>query len=161
MELLIWAFLLEERARAHIDKSKSVAINTLYGTRSVIMSLKKCVFDCEGKITLFSIPKNPALRKQWMQFVSPWQQRSFSSVFVDERFINMAQFDAGFVHRLILKDGAVPAIKDPGHDSELQTGSETASNVCVLLVIALKCSSPFSSAHGAPPLGAWLFQKES
>ncbi len=37
--------------------------------------------------------------------------------------------------RLILKDGAVTAIKDPGHNSELQTVSETASNVCVLLVI--------------------------
>ncbi len=30
---------------------------------------------------------------------------------------------------------AVPAIKDPGHDSELQMVSETASNVCVLLAI--------------------------
>ncbi len=38
-------------------------------------------------------------------------------MFVDERFINKAQFDTGFAHRLILKDGAVPAIKDPGHDS--------------------------------------------
>ncbi len=50
--------------------------------------------------------------------------------FVDERFINEAQFDAGFAHGLILKDGAVPAIKDPGHDSELQMVRETASNVC-------------------------------
>ncbi len=65
-----------------------------------------------------------------MQFVFPRQQRSFSNVFVDERFINEAQFDAGFAHRLILKDGAVPAIKYPGHDSELQTVSETASDVC-------------------------------
>ncbi len=84
---------------------------------------------------MFSFPKNPALRKQWMQFVFPGQQQSFSSVFVDERFINKAQFDAGFAHRLILKDGAVPAIKDPGHDSELQMVSETASNVCVLFTI--------------------------
>ncbi len=53
----------------------------------------------------------------------------FLKCFVDERFINKAQFDAGFAHRLILKDGAVPAIKDPGHDSELQMVSETASNV--------------------------------
>ncbi len=67
-----------------------------------------------------------------MQFVFSGQQRSFSSVFVDERFINKAQFDDAFAHRLILKDGAVPAIKDPGHNSELQTVSETASNVCVL-----------------------------
>ncbi len=50
-------------------------------------------------------------------------------MFVDECFINKAQFDAGFTHGLILKDGAVPAIKDPGHDSELQTVSETASNI--------------------------------
>ncbi len=71
-----------------------------------------------------------------MQFVFPGQQWSFSSVFVDKRFINKAQFDTGFAHRLILKDGAVPAIKDPGHDSELQMVSETASNVSVLLVIS-------------------------
>ncbi len=39
-------------------------------------------------------------------------------MFVDES-INKANFDAGFAHHLILKDGAVPAIKDPSHDSEL------------------------------------------
>ncbi len=153
VELLIWVFLPEERARARIDRSESAPINTLqslalHGTRSGRMSLKKCVFGCEGKITLFSFPKNPALREQWMQFVFPRQQRSFSSVFVDERFINKAQFDAGFAHRLILKDGAVPAIKDPGHDSALQTVSETASNV-FCFHSALKCSSLFSSAHTA------------
>ncbi len=38
-------------------------------TRSGRKSLKKCVFGCEGKITLFSFPKNPALREQWIQFV--------------------------------------------------------------------------------------------
>ncbi len=54
----------------------------------------------------------------------------FLKCFVEERFINKAQFDAGFAHCLILKDGAVPAIKDPSHDSELQMVSETASNVC-------------------------------
>ncbi len=53
----------------------------LHGTRSGRMSLKKCVFGCEGKITLFSFPKNPVLREPWMQFVFPGQQQSFSSVF--------------------------------------------------------------------------------
>ncbi len=67
----------------------------------------------------------------------------FLKCFVDERFINKAQFDAGFAHRLILKDGAVPAIKDPGHDSELQMVSET-SNVSVLLAIG--ASAPHSLA---------------
>ncbi len=56
-------------------------------------------------------------------------------MFVDECFINKAQFGAGFAHRLKLIDRAVPAIKDPGHDSEWQTVSETASNVCALLAI--------------------------
>ncbi len=73
-------------------------------------------------------------------------KKSFTSLLVDERFINKVQFDAGFAHRLILKDGAVPAIKDPGQDSELQTVSETASNVSVLFAIAA------SARHSlAPP----------
>ncbi len=71
-----------------------------------------------------------------------------------------AQFDAGFAHRLILKDGAVPAIKVPGHDSELQMVSETASNVCFV-------GDRHSSAHHslAPPTARLqelcFFQRES
>ncbi len=84
-------------------------------------------------------------------------QRSLSGCTADKRFINKTQFDAGFAHCLILKDGAVPAIKDPSHDSELQMVSETAPNVCVLLVIVLNCSKLFSSAQSAPPPGALLF----
>ncbi len=34
-----------------------------------------------------------------------------------------------------MKEGAVPAIKDPGHDSELEMVGEMASNVCGLLAI--------------------------
>ncbi len=80
----------------------------------------------------------------------------FLKCFVDERFINKAQFDAGFAHGLILKDGAVPAIKDPGHDSELQMVSETASNVSVLLVIGASArhslAPPTTRLHSlAPP----------
>ncbi len=33
----------------------------------------------------------------------------------DECFMNKAQFDTGFVHRLMLKDGVVSVIKDHGH----------------------------------------------
>ncbi len=81
----------------------------------------------------------------------------FLKCFVDERFINKAQFDAGFAHGLILKDGAVPAIKDPElHDSELQMVSETASNVCVLLAIGTSArhslAPPTTRLHSlAPP----------
>ncbi len=48
----------------------------------------------------------------------------------DECFINKAQSDTGFAHRFVLKDEAVPAIKDPGHDSESQAVDKTASNSC-------------------------------
>ncbi len=78
--------------------------------------------------------------------------------FVDECFINKAQFDAGFAHHLILNDGAVPAIKDPGHYSELQTVSQITSNVCVLLAIGAQVLATLISAHGAPP-SARLFSE--
>ncbi len=77
-------------------------------------------------------------------------------MFVDECFMNKAQFDAVFAHRLILKDGAVSAIKDPGHDSEQQTVSKTASNVC-FAGDRHKCSTLFSSAHDTPPGGQLFF----
>ncbi len=64
-----------------------------------------------------------------MQFVFPEHHLNFSSVLVDERFTNKVQFDTGFAHHLKLKDGAVPAIKDPSHYSELQIVSEMASTV--------------------------------
>ncbi|XDV25386.1 hypothetical protein PO909_029310 [Leuciscus waleckii] len=78
------------------------------------MSPKKCVFGCEGKLTVFSFPKNPALQEQWMQFVFPGQQRSVASAvvcsghFSDECFIEQGPvtLDAGFANRLLLKRGA-------------------------------------------------------
>lgn len=87
------------------NKGKSVPINvfhsaTVNGTRSRRMSPKKCVFGCKGKIILFILPKNPALREQWMQCVFPGQKLSFENVFVEECFINNAQFGAGSAHRL-------------------------------------------------------------
>ncbi len=128
----------------------------LHGTRSGRMSLKKCVFGCEGKITLFSFPNEPTVTWTVDIVCFSGAAMEFLKCFVDERFINKAQFDAGFAHRLILKDGAVPAIKDPGHDSELQMVSETASNVCVLLAIGASArhslAPPTTHLHSlAPP----------
>ncbi len=129
------------RLYMHRQENESAPINALqsagwqHGTRSGRMSLKKCVFGCEGKITLFSYPKEPTVTWTVDIVCFSGAAMEFLRCFVDKRFINKAQFDAGFAHRLILKDGAVPAIKDPGHDSELQMVSETASNVCVLLAI--------------------------
>ncbi len=44
------------RARAPINAVQSAGWQ--HGPRSGRMSLKKCVFGCEGKITLFSFPKH-------------------------------------------------------------------------------------------------------
>ncbi len=115
MELLIWAFLV--RARIDQSESQSAPINALqsagwqHGPRSGRMSLKKCVFGCEGKITLFSFPKQPTVTWTVDIVCFSGAAMEFLKCFVDERFINKAQFDAGFAHRLILKDGAGPSYK--------------------------------------------------
>ncbi len=77
-------------------------------------------------------------------------------MFVDERFINKAHVDARFAHGLILKDKAVPAIKDPGHDSELLAVNESASyvrvfagdraQVLITLYLRPRCAASRSSA---------------
>ncbi len=62
-------FSRKERVRTCIEQSESerAPINAVqsagwqHGPRSGRMSLKKCVFGCEGKITLFSFPKQPTV----------------------------------------------------------------------------------------------------
>ncbi len=63
----MWAFLPEEHA--------CPSLAALHRTSSRKMSLKECVFGCDGMINLFGFPKNPALRGQWMQSVFPGQQQ--------------------------------------------------------------------------------------
>ncbi len=132
-----------ERERAH----QRTSISRLAAQDSLRKNVSKEVcFWLWGKDNLVQLPKriHRYVNSGYSLFFRG--SNGVSQVFVDERFINKAQFDAGFAHRLILKDGAVPAIKDPGHNSELQMVSETASNVCVLLEIR-------ASAHHslAPP----------
>ncbi len=91
----------------------------LHGTHSGRISLKNVFLW--GKDNLVQLPEEPSVMWTVDAVCFSGQQRSFSSEFVNEGFINKAQFNAGFAHHLILKDGAVPAIKDPGHDSEQQT----------------------------------------
>uniref|UniRef100_A0A3Q3I9R1 THAP domain-containing protein 1 n=1 Tax=Monopterus albus TaxID=43700 RepID=A0A3Q3I9R1_MONAL len=86
------------------------------------MSRRKCVFGCDGTLNLFSFPKDPAIKGQWMKFVFRGQQRSCVNVlvcsrhFMDGYFTNKAQYDAGFSDRLKLKVGAVPTLE--GHESK-------------------------------------------
>ncbi|XP_052458985.1 uncharacterized protein LOC128017581 isoform X2 [Carassius gibelio] len=98
------------------------------------MSPKKCAFGCQGKATLHILPKETALRNQWLQFIfNEHQRRRCASVFVcslhfeDACFTNKAQFDAGFAKRLFLKDDAVPTKK--GHDRVLEPHASTSTCV--------------------------------
>ncbi len=129
-----------ERERAH----QRASIGRLAARDSLGKNVSKEVcFWLWGKDNLVQLPKTT---HRYVNSCFSGAAMEFLKCFVDERFINKAQFNAGFAHGLILKDGAVPAIKDPGHDSELQMVSETASNVSVLLAIGA------SARHSlAPP----------
>ncbi len=97
VELLIWAFLPEERARARIDrsesKSESALINALYlaalhEIHSGSMSLKKCVFVCEGKITsgcslFFGAATEFLKRVCWWTFYKPGPVRRWICTWFD------------------------------------------------------------------------------
>ncbi len=131
------------RAGTHVNQSKSKPINIVDSAAQDLLkkkSLMKCVFGCKGKITLFNFPKNAPLCEEWMQFVLPGQQWSLASVLVcsrhfgDECFINKAQVDAWIAYRLILKDGAVPVIKESWSWFGT-TGCKKNTNDLVLLAI--------------------------
>ncbi len=132
-----------ERERAH----QRASIGRLAARDSLGKNVSKEVcFWLWGKDNLVQLPKRTQRYVNSGYSLFFRGSMEFLKCFVDERFYNKAQFDAGFAHRLILKDGAVPALKDPGHDSELQMVSETASNVSVLLAIGA------SARHSlAPP----------
>jgi len=77
-----------------------------------------------------------------MWFAFPGQQYSLENVwiclllFMGNSFMNKALYDAGFAGRLKVKVEVVPTIK--GHRSELQSVSETALNVRVVLALGVR-----------------------
>ncbi len=133
----------------------------LHETRLGRMSLKKCVFGCEEKITLFSFPKEPTATWTVDIVCFSGAAMEFLKCVCWQTFINKAQFDAGFAHRLILKDGAVPAVKDPGHDSELPDGKWNSIKCLCFVGDQRKCWSLFSSAHTARLQELRFFRRES
>ncbi len=130
---LLWTFLPEEHA--HSNQSKCAPINMLHSkalhvTCSGRRSPKKCVFGCKGKITLFSFPKNPVLRKQLMQFVLSWKQQSFANVGFKKR--PSSTLDLHMLWYWKMERAQHEKIR---HYSELQAVSKTTLNFCVLLAI--------------------------
>ncbi|XP_038575012.1 uncharacterized protein LOC119902735 [Micropterus salmoides] len=99
------------------------------------MSRRRCYFRCKGKgkFPLYNLPKEDALKKQWLRFIfSRIPQGHLPNLFLcslhftEDCFVNRPQFDAGFCQRLVLKDGSVPTLGRPGEDS----GPEPADAAC-------------------------------
>jgi len=83
----------------------------------IVMSRRRCFCQCAGNLPLFSLPKEYKLRNTWLQFVFPTIPQQFNSNiylcalhFMDDCFLNLSQYTAGFSKRLMLKDGAVPTL---------------------------------------------------
>ncbi len=76
-------------------------------------SLKKWCFWLWGKDNLVQLPEEPSVTRTVDTVCFFGAATEFLKCVCWRTFINKAQFDAGFAHRLKLKDGAVSAIKIP------------------------------------------------
>ncbi len=142
-------------------RNESAAINVLHSAARDSFgknSLKKCVFGFEGKITLFSFPKvysitwtvdTVCFSRSAMGYHKCVCWRTFYKPGPGRRWI-WSSFDT--------ERWSSHSYKRSRSWFRTADGKWNASNLCVFLVIALRCSSLFSSAHGAPP-GARLFSK--
>ncbi len=116
---------------------------------------KEVCFWLWGKDNLVWLPEEPSVtREQWMQFIFLGQQRSFSSVFCWRTF-----YKQGPVRRWICTSFNTERWSGPSYKRS-RSWFRTADgkwNGIKCLCFVRKCSSLFSSAHGAPPPGARLF----
>nr|XP_055053310.1 uncharacterized protein LOC129438558 isoform X1 [Misgurnus anguillicaudatus] len=78
---------------------------------------RRCFFRCDNKTTLYALPKADEIKNQWLEFMfhaipAQYSQKLTlcSRHFLSDCFVNLHEFEAGFVQRLILKDGSVPTL---------------------------------------------------
>lgn len=96
------------------------------------MSRRRCVLQCQDKFPLHGLPKEDEVKTQWLKFIFTIIPEDYnpnlslcSLHFTEGCFLNLAQFNAGYSKRLVLKDGAVPSLLgQPGH-----SGLQLVSNV--------------------------------
>ena len=75
---------------------------------------------------LHLLPKSEPLKTRWINFVFEENAPSTLPIFVYvcanhftlDCFVNEGQYKAGFAQKLLLKDGAVPAVCDPSTPPE-------------------------------------------
>ncbi|XP_054650468.1 uncharacterized protein LOC129191284 [Dunckerocampus dactyliophorus] len=82
--------------------------------RERAMAPRKCFFGCEGKLILFSLPKEASIRQKWLKLLIPEQQEIHMLIcqrhFTRDRFVNMGQYEAGLSAKLLLKSDAFPTL---------------------------------------------------
>lgn len=88
---------------------------------------KRCYFHGSCSASLFNLPKDVTQREKWLKFifnhVPEYYKKDITLCaqhFTKDSFQNWSQFRAGFSQKLLLKEGAVPTIKDDAGDCELQ-----------------------------------------
>lgn len=97
------------------------------------MAPRKCFYGCEGKVRLFSFPKEASTRQKWEELLFSGQKQRRTYVFVCQRhftrdcFLNVGAYDAGLSVRLLLKDEALPTILARVEESAEQSASNNIS----------------------------------
>lgn len=81
------------------------------------MSRRRCFLHCRDKFPLHGLPKEDELKTRWLKFIFTTLPADYnpnlslcSLHFTEDCFLNLAQFNAGYSKRLVLKDGAVPTL---------------------------------------------------
>ncbi|XP_066537056.1 zinc finger protein 892-like [Hoplias malabaricus] len=78
---------------------------------------KRCsVVGCrQENVSLHTLPKQPAIRAEWLKFIFEEIPQSFSpnltvcsAHFSADCFLNQEQYNAGFAKKLLLREGAIP-----------------------------------------------------
>ena len=108
-------FKRESYCAARNKSSSSSFQRALYFVFASEISSREYVFCCEGKLTVFSFPKDPVILDQWMRFVLPgysWQRVWICQLhFSNYSFMNKNQYEIGFARRLKIEVETVPTLK--------------------------------------------------
>lgn len=75
------------------------------------------LLHCPDKFPLNGLPKEEGVKNQWLKFIFTTVPQHYnpklslcSLHFTEDCFLNLAQFNAGFSKRLVLKEVAVPSL---------------------------------------------------
>ncbi|XP_067269187.1 uncharacterized protein [Pseudorasbora parva] len=99
------------------------------------MPRKRCYFHPDCRSTLFRLPRDVGVRDHWLHFIFNSVPHDYhpnlalcAAHFTEESFHNLREFNAGFAHRLVLKDGAVPTLKTEAACGPQPTTSQQGSS---------------------------------